>query len=367
MYWASIPTGVLLAFSCDTIHQRRPTRCSRLRLSSAGSDDAPAAFNTEKYERLIEWIKSNDGIINEKIEIRPSSRGGGFGAFVTEPVEEGEVLFTVPRRACLTLEDATEDPECGETMKKLIEKAGPGANTVVMAGYMAKEYLQLLEDVKNDRESNCRWGPYFNTLPWKRGDNEQEHILFWSEDMIDSLLAGSVCYEEANGLTSEVDLAIKVMNGIVGKKIRAYRGEEIDEGGFSWPWETKPKASEEPPEGFAEAVKGAFVSLLTRSFQDGDGEGDEEKLVPMLDLLQHSDSPNIRHAMRKADGTVEVLARCLIEADEELLNQYRPEEEDTMPYSRFFTRFGFVPGISEPIENLLKDKSTIFYPQKAEI
>ena len=115
-------------------------------------------------------------------------------------------------------------------------------------------------------------------------------------------------------------------------------------------------------------MKGAFVCLLTRAFQDDNDEGtDEEKLVPLLDMLQHSDTPNVRHAMRKADGTVEVRARCDIPSGTELFNQYRSEEEETMPYSRFFTRFGFVPGITEDMENLLRDKSSIFYPKKVEI
>jgi SET domain-containing protein len=119
-------------------------------------------------------------------------------------------------------------------------------------------------------------------------------------------------------------------------------------------------------EGLPEAMTGAFVSILTRSFQDGES-GDEEKLVPLLDMLQHSDEPNIFHAMRKVDGTVEVRARRDIAAGEELLNQYRPEEEENMPYHRFFTRYGFVPGITEPIQNLLKDRSPIFFTQKAEV
>lgn len=89
--------------------------------------------------------------------------------------------------------------------------------------------------------------------------------------------------------------------------------------------------------------------------------------IDRLDMLQHSETPNVRHGMRPADGTVEVRARCPISSDTELLNQYRSEEEEGMPYSRFFTRFGFVPGILEPIENLLRDKSSIFYPQKAEV
>jgi hypothetical protein len=90
-------------------------------------------------------------------------------------------------------------------------------------------------------------------------------------------------------------------------------------------------------------------------------------MVPLLDMLQHSDEPNVSHLMRTSDGTVEVRARQALAAGDELLNQYRSELEESMPYHRFFTRFGFVPGIVEPIPNLLKDKSSIFFAQKAEV
>jgi SET domain len=83
--------------------------------------------------------------------------------------------------------------------------------------------------------------------------------------------------------------------------------------------------------------------------------------------LQHSDEPNIRHALRKADGTVQVWAARDLKAGEELFNQYRQESDEKMPYHRFFTRYGFVPGISESITNLLRDKSSIFVAQKAEV
>ncbi len=322
------------------------------------------AVGKSKYDGLIDWLKStHEADINNKIELR-KSEGCGFGAFVTSDVEEDELLFTVPREACLTLQDAIGDTNCGDAFGKLIEKAGPGGNTVVMAGYMAKEYLIMLEELENGKEPSGKWAPYFQTLPWQRGINNQEHILFWSDQMVESLLKGSLCYGEASALREEVNLAIRVMDAITGKSIRVARGEVSEDSGFAWPWDTKPKP-EGPPEGLADAIKGAFVCLLTRAFQDGDG--DEEKLVPLLDMLQHSETPNVRHAMRTVDGTVEVRARCRIEADTELLNQYRSEEDENMPYSRFFTRFGFVPGILEPMENLLRDQSSIFYPQTAEV
>jgi hypothetical protein len=172
-----------------------------------------------------------------------------------------------------------------------------------------------------------------------------------------------MCYDEALVLRSEVDLAITVLNGVVGNSVQDYRGEN-SENGFRWPWEARP-TPEGPVEGLASAVKGAFVSLLTRSFQDGD-DG-EEKMVPLLDMLQHSDEPNVSHLMRDSDGTVEVRARQALSAGDELLNQYISEAEESMPYHRFFTRFGFVPGVAEPIPNLLKDKSSIFFAQKVEV
>jgi hypothetical protein len=314
---------------------------------------------------MLAWLKSLDAEVNDKLVINKSTRGGGYGAFVSEAVAKDELLFTVPRQACVTLDDVTDDPNCGEAFANVIKKAGPGGNTVCMAGFLAKEYLMLQQD-DDEAILNSSFGPYLMTLPWERGVNNQEHILFWPDGDIESLLKGSLSYQEATELRTEVELATKIMNDIVGPSIRAARGETVEaESGFSWPWESKPKPTDGMVDGLPEAITGAFVCLLTRSFQDG--EDDSEKLVPMLDMLQHCDEPNVSHTMRKIDGTVEVRARRDMVAGEELLNQYRSEEEESMPYHRFFTRFGFVPGIQEPIENLLKDRSSIFFAQTAEV
>ena len=69
----------------------------------------------------------------------------------------------------------------------------------------------------------------------------------------------------------------------------------------------------------------------------------------------------------QGDGTVVVRARRDLKAGEELFNQYRSEEDESMPYHRFFSRYGFVPGIVENIPDLLRDRSSIFFAQKAEV
>jgi hypothetical protein len=376
-------TTLLFALSKDCRSSSRKASCQRPTVclqssSDTGATDTTSTLNinaatsnggdgaSKKYEDLLIWLKtSKNANVSDKLKIEPSSRGGGYGAFVTEAVEKDELLFSIPREACITLQDARDDEECGKIFERVMEKAGPGGNTVVMAGFMAKEQLKALEDVKQgkDLKDLPSFGAYLATLPWERGDNNQEHTLYWPPEDINALLKGSLCYDEVLVLRAEVDLAITVLNGIVGRPVQEYRGE-IDMSGFRWPWEKVP-APEGPVIGLAPAVKGAFVSLLSRSFQDG--EEDEEKLVPLLDMLQHSDDPNVSHKMQQSDGTVEVRARQALSAGDELLNQYISEREESMPYHRFFTRFGFVPGIEEPIPNLLKDKSPIFFAQKVEV
>jgi len=123
----------------------------------------------------------------------------------------------IPRKCCVTLDDALNDNECGAAFQGLMKKAGPGSETVILAGYLAKEYLLLQEyerriaegsspddDSEMRRLSKIKFGPYLRTLPWKRGVNAQEHVLFWDNDYVDTLLKGSLAYEDAVEIRSSV-------------------------------------------------------------------------------------------------------------------------------------------------------------------
>lgn len=337
-------------------------------MTTSAADAISSSRHSPKYENLLDWLTCQDAEISSKIEIRESSRGGGYGAFVHEHVRQNELLFSIPRAACITLSDALQDPSCGKAFQNLMQKAGPGGETVVMAGFLAQERLKCTSN-SSHWKTPSPYKAYLETLPWSRGDNNQEHVLFWEDDEVETRLKGSMCYGEAIDLRKEVQLAIRVLNSIIAKAIQNEQQTTLEYNvpGFQWPWQQQKREDAARPttvEGLAEAVTAAFVILLTRAFQDNESH---EKLVPLLDLLQHEDEPNVSHIMRKADGTVEVRARRDLQPGDELLNQYRSELEETMPYHRFFTRFGFVPGIQEPIQNLLDDRSSIFFAQKAEV
>lgn len=175
--------------------------------------------------------------------------------------------------------------------------------------------------------------------------------------------------------------AIKVLDDIISPVIRTARGEQVEveeeEGWFRFPWqqskeESTPSSGETKAllPGLEDAVRGAFVISLSRAFVAPSGAGDgkeEDRLEPILDMLQHSNIPNIRHKFCN-DGSIEVTAGLNIQSGEELFNQYKGEDKnDSMPYHRFFTRFGFVPGVTEPVANLIAERSTIFFPQRASV
>ena len=357
-----------------------PLLTALLAVSSPPVGDEPSSVVTysggtaARYGDLLAWVDSFSGAyVSPDVEIKPSKRPGGFGAFATAGIAKDELLFSVPRDACVTVSDATSDEDCGEALTNLLKKAGPGGTTVALAGYLAKEYLKMRELETKVAPSNTgggeliKFAPYIRTLPWERGVNEQEHVLFWSEEDIDEYLKGSLCYSESVALRDEVKLGVKVLQGLVGPAVRKVRGERtINPLWTLLPWERDTATTSSDVEGLEEAVVGAFVTILTRSFTT---DVFEERLVPLLDMLQHSDTSSVTHASNDAGG-VEVRAAFDIKAGDEIYNRYQKEtddDEERMPRYRFFTRFGFVPGATIPVKQMLAERNVLFYPKREEV
>jgi len=383
---------ILIFIESSSSFLTKPALTSRISLSLSSSTNNSYDNNNcnslENYQSLFQWIKSNpQSYIHPSIQIRPSPRGG-YGAFASTSIPKEDLLFRIPRETCITATNVLTDPDIGDAAKNLMKKAGPGGFTVALAAFVAKERLLFLEEGNSESvgfSNKGTFGPYLQTLPFARGYNGQDHILFWSKDEIESLLRGTMCYNEAVGLRTEVGRAAKIIDALLSPTILKARGEEdesLSDNNKNNPplipfleWTRPPP----PPSkrdgtllpGMREAVKGSFVCLLTRSFEDTYdtivSTEDAECLIPLLDMLNHDNEPSVRYSTNKDDGSVEVRARRDIGDDEEIYNRYREEEEMNMPYHRFFTRFGFVPGVDGDARALLEQKSSIFYPQKAEV
>eukprot|EP00966_Prymnesium_polylepis_P188049 4358876-Prymnesium_polylepis.2 len=152
-------------------------------LLSPGALTAP----DPRFGRLFEWLSVNGATIGP-IELRKSAVGPGNGAFTTKAVAQDEELLSLPLNLCVGLRQAVRDDDVGEQLARLCER-GQGGATVALAGFLAKEWLCEKED--------GAFGPYLAMLPWDadwppEGEQEQEHILWWSEAQIDSLFGSEV-------------------------------------------------------------------------------------------------------------------------------------------------------------------------------
>ena len=290
-----------------------------------------APTTDSRHKPFMSWLDSCGADIGP-IALGKSSLGDGYGAFSTRAIEEGEQLFKIPSAACCSLYTACGDAEVGEVLAQMTVK-GQGGATVALAGILAKEWLCA-------KETGPR-GPYLAMLPWDaswppEGEQEQEHVLWWSESQVDRL-EGSAAYADAVGVRDEVALASRVLKSLIGKSVRkAYRerGEP--------PWKQW-----QADDDIDKAVRGAFVSILTRGFNPEGSDDEEERLVPLLDMLQHVDDPNVSHSALLDEETGEQVvvakARRPIAAGEELTNNY---DGNKLSPEVFLTRFGFVPGRS---------------------
>jgi len=310
----------------------------QLPLAAVSLAVSAAAATDPRHAPLLSWLE-RWGTELGPVTLGKSSVGAGYGAFASRDVTEGELLFSVPSTACVGLYDACGDADVGEALARLVVK-GQGGATVALAGLLAKEWLCA-------GESGPR-GPYLAMLPWDaawppEAEQEQEHCLWWSEAQVDAL-EGSPAYSDAVGIRDEVALAAKVIKSLIGASVRRVYKERGEP-----PW-----AVWRADDDIERAVRGAFVSILTRSFTQEDGGDEEKRLVPLLDMLQHAAEPNVRH-VQVSDGAAEggggaegggrqrvvVTARRPIAAGEELLNSYDGGELEP---ATFLTRFGFVPG-----------------------
>lgn len=126
--------------------------------SPSNVDRRPKSSTAESYSKLLGWLDDTfpNSYVNSNVKIAPSEMGG-HGCFATADIKEGELLFTIPREACISSSIVFEDDDTGKAFQTLIKKAGPGSFTVSLAGYLAKEYLCYIEgqDVLFGPVSDC--------------------------------------------------------------------------------------------------------------------------------------------------------------------------------------------------------------------
>lgn len=107
-----------------------------------------------------------------------------------------------------------------------------------------------------------------------------------------------------------------------------------------------------------EAIMGAFVCIYSRAFEDEIESC--TKLIPVLDMAQHSNDPNLDHESDR-DGNVIVTAVRDLHKDEELSITYfdANNEEDLAKFAIFY---GFIPEEGRSLKELVDKRNPILFP-----
>ena len=299
-----------------------------------------AHTDSPTHATLIQWLQENPiTYISPKFTIKQSKLGGYGGFSSTSGFADGELIFRIPRQCCVTQEDALNDTTCGEIFRAAKQKRVPSYAMLIIAGFIAKEYL--LSKRTTNKTVIKHW-PYLQSIPWTQWHLGQDHVIFWSQEKVDRLLRGSLAYNDALLIRKTVDSAIRLLKDVLQPIVQDADDEEIEE-----------------------AVKGAFVICLSRSFAEEVESDDsttieiENALLPLLDVLQHSNNPNT--SLESYNDFILLRARGDISAGEELFHCYQEERDDLIPKHKFYTRYGFIPGVRIPVVELLESRSSLFF------
>ncbi|KAL7533008.1 hypothetical protein ACHAXR_004997 [Thalassiosira sp. AJA248-18] len=372
-----LPTLELAAKKKQKSNQRKKQSTSASGKGFGQSNKSPTAIlevNSEGsssntsgspiHADLLTWLKQNPNtFISPKFSIQPSKLGGYGGFAGNSPIKKDELIFRIPRENCVTYDDALSDADCGEAFRLIRDKRVPSWGMVMIAGWIAKEYLLAKEFNDATTLAKIKHWPYLQSVPWSRGTLGQDHILFWSDEEVETLLRGSLAYDDAILIRRTVDSAVQLLSDFVIPTVLAVR-EELRDQNYSLPRTNNDSDTADILEGLKQAVRGAFVISLSRSFaeevESDDGTVEVENLLlPLIDVLQHSNTPNT--VLEPYEDYIILRARRDIEKGEELFHQYQEENDDVIPPHKFFTRYGFVPGVSEPIAELLERRSRLFF------
>lgn len=245
----------------------------------------PSRASYQAVPHLCDWLTSiPDGSIGP-VDFAASRVGGGWGCFAKRALTDGEELFAIPQKYCLTTHG------CDSTFAHIASEEGERA---ALASIVAREALS----------SSTSFGAYLACLP-KLSDPSDDYPLWWSDAEVE-LLSGTTAHSECVCIRSEV----AEVSARVCKTGGALESEVVTHG----------------QKAVKEAMRTAYVSVLSRAFtMDFEASGDEKTdrhgsamaLIPILDLLQHDGlAPTVSYSIEHNENTGEALIVARVSGDQ---------------------------------------------------
>ncbi|KAB2576473.1 putative set domain-containing protein [Lasiodiplodia theobromae] len=271
----------------------------------------------ERSAAFMRWLPSASATVSDKVKLDDlRHRRAGRGLVAVQDIQEGEVLFAIPRSAVLSAANSS----LSTTLPQIFEELDPWGSLIVTMIY---EYL---------RGDASPWKPYFDVLP-----TDFDTLMFWSDDELAELQASAVLQKIGK------DSANELFNGTVIPLLRRHADVFFPD----------PASAQGVTEDQLLALAHRMGStIMAYAFDiepdqatkevDEEGYASEEEdealpkgMVPLADMLNaDADRNNARLHYGPDVLTMEAIAD--IKAGDEIFNDYGP-----LPRSDLVRRYGY--------------------------
>ncbi|KAL0968537.1 hypothetical protein UPYG_G00268150 [Umbra pygmaea] len=278
------------------------------------SSEAPVL---DPIQSFLQWCEEVGLKLNEKVYLSKQGAVAEYGMLAKEDIDEGEVLFTVPRKALL---------HQGTT--KVLDVLEEGKASLENTSGWVPLLLTLMYEYTSPQS---HWRPYLSLWP---DFTALDHPMFWSKDERDVLLKGT-------GIPEAVDTDLtniqKEYENIVLPFIRLHPNL----------WD---------PEIHTQDLYRSLVAfVMAYSFQEPLEEEEEDEkdpnppmMVPMADMLNHVSNHNAN--LEYTPDCLKMVSVRNIRKGEEVFNTY-----GQMANWQLLHMYGF----AEPYESNSNDTADI--------
>jgi len=277
-------------------------------------EDEPILIPQEKYDALLQST-----LPDTQVSISKSTIGHGHGLYTAIPLPANTIAFTIPLEKCFTLENVRSHPDLGRVLTIMQEDLGDEEGPIAsLSAFLASEMLrEQCAEWEEDLSLSGPYSEYIKILPSGRAVSEQDHVLWWSNEEVERLFQGGAAYDKAMALKDWVQSEGEIIEGmLVSDLAQKMMGLSISQ--------------------VRGAVTTAFVNVLNRSlFNEG---GEQQRLVPVLDMCAHSCEPNLECMIDKC-GNVVVSTKRDIQAGEELSIKFYSTEFEG---HEWYVMYGFI-------------------------
>jgi hypothetical protein len=281
--------------------------------------DDPIVIPQENYDKLLQSTLPDSNLCIAKSKV-----GHGHGLYTTKPLAAKSTAFVIPLAKCITLDNVRSHPDLGKVLTIMLEDLGEEEGPIAsLSAFLASEMLrEQCAEWEEDPSLSGPYADYIHILPTGRAVSEQDHVLWWSDEEVQRLFEGGAAYDKAMALRDWVQTEGGIIEGmLVSDLAQKQMGLSVSQ--------------------VRRAVTNAFVNVLNRSlFHD---DGDNQRLVPVLDMCAHANHPNLACEIDDM-GNVVVKTTRDIEANEELTIKFYSTDFEG---HEWYVMYGFIVPFAE--------------------